>query len=60
MSNRDPEASDKPSDNALSDGRQSATHSDTAILPTCGNPPNRMTSDETGMHGKEKVYGSIP
>ena len=22
--------------------------------------PNAMASDETGMHGKEKVYGSIP
>jgi hypothetical protein len=22
--------------------------------------PNPMASDKTGMHGKEKVYGSIP
>jgi hypothetical protein len=22
--------------------------------------PNAMPSDEIGMHGKEKVYGSIP
>ena len=44
----------------LGNGRRNATYSDTGIRLACGNPPTAMPSDETGMHGKEKVYGSIP
>ena len=55
-----PEASDNPSDNAPRQRQTSATQPDTDILLTSGNPTKPMPSDETGMHGKEKVYGSIP
>ena len=55
-----PGASDKPSDN---DPRQRQTEHD----PLRRHPlwpavirPGAMPSDETFMHGKEKVYGSIP
>jgi hypothetical protein len=41
-------------------GRQKATHPDTYVALACGNPTNATPPDETGMHGKEKVYGSIP
>ena len=36
------------------------TFTDIAISLTCGNRPNPTAPDGTGMHGKEKVYGSIP
>ena len=54
-------ASDKPSDN---DPRQHQTEGDALRLRYLSRPavirPNPTPSDETGMHGKEKVYGSIP
>jgi hypothetical protein len=40
--------------------KRSATPSGGCILLTCGNPTQREVMDETGMHGKENVYGSIP
>ena len=39
---------------------RSTTQPDTAIPPTCGNPTNPMSSDESAMHSKEKPYGSSP
>jgi hypothetical protein len=41
-------------------GRRSATYPDAKLLLGCGNPINATSSDESRMHGKEKVYGSIP
>ena len=38
----------------------SATYPDNNIPLNCGNPTYATPSDETGMHGKEKAYGSIP
>ena len=58
---RDPEASDKPSDNGP---RQRQTEPDVPrhwyLLWPAVIRLNAMPSEETGMHGKEKVYGSIP
>ena len=41
-------------------GGRSATFSDAESLPPAVTRPNTTPSDEIGMHGKEKVYGSIP
>jgi hypothetical protein len=40
--------------------RRSATRSDTVLLRSAVIRPNPTPSDGIGMHGKEKVYGSIP
>lgn len=54
-------ASDKPSDNGPHVTAGIARRTQT---PQCRRPAvirrNPIASDETGMHGKEKVYGSIP
>ena len=54
-------ASDKASDNG---SRQRQTQRDVPRHRVSLRPavirPNATPSDETGMHGKEKVYGSIP
>ena len=54
-------ASDKPSDNIL---RQWQTEHDVLRHPNSSDlqktRPNPTASDGTAMHGKEKVYGSIP
>ena len=40
--------------------RRNATVADAEIPLACDNPTGRDSSDETGMHGKEKIYGLIP
>jgi hypothetical protein len=51
-------ASDKPSDDP-GYGRRSATYPDSSNDLACRNPTRCDVTDETGMHGKEKVIGSI-
>jgi len=41
-------------------GRPSTTYPDTVLLRSAVIRPDATLSDETGMHGKERVYGSIP
>ena len=54
-------ASDKSSDNAPQASPDGARLAQTliSVWPAVIRR-NAMPSDETGMHGKEKVYGSIP
>jgi hypothetical protein len=40
--------------------RHSATYPNTVSIWPALIRPDTTPSDETGMHGKEKVYGSIP
>jgi hypothetical protein len=39
--------------------RRSAMRSDTVLSPICGNPTQPDGIRRNGMHGKEKVYGSV-
>ena len=56
----DPEASDNPSDNDIrrrSAERDVPRHRNPS---NCGNPTQCDSIRRNRMHGKEKVYGSIP
>ena len=41
-------------------GRRSQTQPDKTVALTALTRPRATLPDETAMHGKEKVYGSIP
>ena len=45
---------------APGNGRRSAAYSDSGIRVACGNPTQCDAIRRNGLHGKEKVYGSIP